>query len=1307
MSAKNQIQSLQFQLEIPSRNHNKNIQDKVVDIFNYSLQPMLDRLLSSFPTAGRDIGFESIELTLEPIDIDSFEKELLEKIEVALKRFFEVEFERLSPLKSISTPPVQHQNSGNTSQLYGFSKTSVIAYFLKHGHYPWWEKELNTTLSQRWRTALRKEEKQFTTQLFILGKKRYVLKRMAHQLSDDVLRSTITTVEPGGAGNIFSFHDQLKEQQQKKPISGGATSKDFSKAIWEFTLTYLFVEMGTAFNQKMFLKSHIKQMAQHYNIEYKMVLKFLNKGLAKLAQHSIKKEQLFSALKELEEEQLFAEKPAKITPPTEDVVQLLKKILKRSSHTQEDRDYITSYLGQLRRNRDKRKLLPRRLNEREFRRLVGFIVPQEKELIDEYLSKAAHAYKAHPVKSSTRSDFIIHLRGLVLNYLLLENTTVFSRKAFLKAQVAGIAKHYTMQEDEVLQFLASGFGGTQASNTDKTGLFSVLRSLMEESGAKTEAAVEPLSLYREESSVILLRPLLSLSSLSAKEHQLLRSVLEAFWKSTPEPAAALPDAMLLKIISHLIPEHRLFIKEYTDQIALLRSKVFPKSSPDAFKNRMWFFIVEALLTTHRSGFSDKVFIEDHLRKLASQFSIEYVAVLFHFIEHTGNLQKSNQHSTLKDHLETLYLEHHVTPAVFKQIAKNTDFSTYIPQVVYFLQFGSYPPGSPHINKSVLEQVFLELLLHYKDKLAEALKAQGASHEENMPLLGLNFFPENTIPVWEEFKKERLTSGAKSAEGTTEKTLTDTQYKNILAFYLKTGALPWWAGEIPMKKVIKHLFAKPEMFSSFIRSQKWTMNTVQRIGSFFNADESTQFLQLVTSEKHSNAGKAINDALNDITNNISSIKLDDAFLLFALQHLNQSLSPEHFIKLYLERFCFENHLDYNACVIKFIPHLKDKKHIDIAAFFEDETVKFDVHSEDHQKQLQEYITEDLSEKQLEKLSEFIKKQDKHTAVKLLSDWAATRKKAFSNAVVHVFLTHLHKKDHEISEFFSEIAQLREISVIRNAYPEFYDEVLQFYINYIGIKKIAAFDFNEFIMRWFAYLERKDKAKAIKLARLLKTHLKKHSPRFSKFILYFSEAPPAKTTKVKDDIPVDTLPDIDKVKDLEEDPADELTDKVLIFNSGLTLLWPFLSHCFKILNYTVGNNFINLAMKERAVYLLHYIATGIYEDVSEEQLVINKILCGFPVTRPLSSTMVPTPQEKELTESMLKAVIERWSKLGKTSIDGLRGSYIIREGYLEELENGYQLQVEKKGYDILLDYLPWKLELIKLPWMIKPLYVAWNQ
>jgi hypothetical protein len=92
-------------------------------------------------------------------------------------------------------------------------------------------------------------------------------------------------------------------------------------------------------------------------------------------------------------------------------------------------------------------------------------------------------------------------------------------------------------------------------------------------------------------------------------------------------------------------------------------------------------------------------------------------------------------------------------------------------------------------------------------------------------------------------------------------------------------------------------------------------------------------------------------------------------------------------------------------------------------------------------------------------------------------------------------------------------------------------------------------------------------------------------------------------------------------------------------------------------------------------------------------------------PIPMTMNISDVEKETSEMMLNGVLQNWNKLKSSSIDALRDGFLMREGYLEEGPDSWQLDVEKKTLDILLNSLPWGYGNIKLSWMKKRLIVTW--
>jgi hypothetical protein len=171
-----------------------------------------------------------------------------------------------------------------------------------------------------------------------------------------------------------------------------------------------------------------------------------------------------------------------------------------------------------------------------------------------------------------------------------------------------------------------------------------------------------------------------------------------------------------------------------------------------------------------------------------------------------------------------------------------------------------------------------------------------------------------------------------------------------------------------------------------------------------------------------------------------------------------------------------------------------------------------------------------------------------------------------------------------------------------------------------------------------------------------------------------------------------------------PAGDAEDTRYVGNAGLVLLWPFLAAFFDRINLVEGGRFASEGARERAVGLLHYVATG-SSDCREQHLDLNKVLCGWPMTRPVQRDLVVSDAELREVRELLEAVIEHWEALGHTSVAGFRSAFLQREGRLRLAEFGWSLLVARLGRDVLLERLPWSIGHVVLPWMQEPLYVEW--
>lgn len=186
-------------------------------------------------------------------------------------------------------------------------------------------------------------------------------------------------------------------------------------------------------------------------------------------------------------------------------------------------------------------------------------------------------------------------------------------------------------------------------------------------------------------------------------------------------------------------------------------------------------------------------------------------------------------------------------------------------------------------------------------------------------------------------------------------------------------------------------------------------------------------------------------------------------------------------------------------------------------------------------------------------------------------------------------------------------------------------------------------------------------------------------------------------------------LEEEKELEKELTQQdneliANDGVFITYAGVCLLSPYLPMFFKALHMVNGSDFINTHLQQKAICLLHFLATG-EEELSEEKLVLAKLLCGWPLQMPLNEKINLTEAEKQEANNLLLSVIEHWQALKSTSPDGLRQSFLQRSGKLSNKEDSFLLQVENQSIDILLEYVPWQFRFIKLPWVKKNIMVEW--
>ncbi len=165
-----------------------------------------------------------------------------------------------------------------------------------------------------------------------------------------------------------------------------------------------------------------------------------------------------------------------------------------------------------------------------------------------------------------------------------------------------------------------------------------------------------------------------------------------------------------------------------------------------------------------------------------------------------------------------------------------------------------------------------------------------------------------------------------------------------------------------------------------------------------------------------------------------------------------------------------------------------------------------------------------------------------------------------------------------------------------------------------------------------------------------------------------------------------------------------DEVYVENAGLVILWPFLASFFGRLGLVEDKAFKDAAARQRAVGLLHYIATG-EAETAEPLLPLNKLLCGMPLEEVFDFGAPMTDAETEACDDLLGAAIHQAPILRDMSLAGFRASFLLRKGQLGARGGNWLLRVEGETHDVVLGRFPWSFDIVRLPWMQAVMQVEW--
>lgn len=165
-------------------------------------------------------------------------------------------------------------------------------------------------------------------------------------------------------------------------------------------------------------------------------------------------------------------------------------------------------------------------------------------------------------------------------------------------------------------------------------------------------------------------------------------------------------------------------------------------------------------------------------------------------------------------------------------------------------------------------------------------------------------------------------------------------------------------------------------------------------------------------------------------------------------------------------------------------------------------------------------------------------------------------------------------------------------------------------------------------------------------------------------------------------------------------------IRVLNAGVVLASPYLQRLWRTLGlFDDQGKFVDLSANSRAGHLLDYLVFG--DGLPKEPVsALSKVICALPLTSEAIPNALISTEEKQVVDSLLTGLIAKWHVLGNTSVDGLRQSFLQRDGLLDFRDYAWHLVVTAEAFDVLLDSLPWSISIFYMPWMKFRMYVEWR-
>ncbi|UTW62257.1 hypothetical protein KFE98_20005 [bacterium SCSIO 12741] len=1353
-----------MELDIPSEELNTSIQDRISRIGQAQLKRAIEQVLDRYSPQGKTWYFNQVQLNLDPLRLDHLEDDLIQQVSRELALFLEKYQEREAlelPLPEVST--------GEEGEFLKPDRLAWLGHYLLTGSLPWGVHELDYNPDEELQNQLNDNKTELLERIRDWGQKEVVRARLAFHFEDRTLRSLVRSLEPSGAESIFALMDESREQHRTQPVVQ-EDSETFNRRLWQFVLHYLLVEKGSHFDRKTFVASQIRQMADFYHLVYAEVLDYLH-GLIRQEDASPAYDSLIHILKELKlEEQKNEASKSNLSRKSlrrlskesirgkedlqgkEDSVTAFQKWIRskglmrqaESSKAEEARLYEAFK----RANKELPKGLTWQVRKRSEIEQGTISSEDWEELLyvgerdwlnwsyTEFESWKASAEVQRRVDKdrTTWQKLFRNMEGLRFLKEWKEMSAQWHQGRPTGRSFWTLWK-YLLQQRELGKRMKISWAARKEEVTASPGENEIRYFLKH---ASLPAAFQALT---EESWVEFVEHLIQ--DQPARFRQLWQSIVHQDQVLHPRAIAWVemqwPKYAPIFRRERESVEMRLWMEAQFRNSDRVRPAHWSIDQLNVWVNLL--LEQDPAVLVGKTENTDRLMAVYQSLEIAVQKKWIFVLLNYYSVDYKFNrnlyfkslvaLQRSFGVSE-KEATET------ERSLVFQWLISNQPADQW---PAFFVQHWR---ATQHIDQQSLAQVlekpewksdplfkWLKQSLGDKvDFVAESLeKKDFLTSQVNQVDVLLHLLITGSLPWW---GKDWSNLSINELLKKTLKNEPTALYNRLLQTDWKPAALSRFveAMEESSNSTLTEPIVRLLLKGHEKRSQDWLVfhevllqmreslmeNGVSsgELNLWFSGDPVLGFWEALLNQSAGKGAMSPASTMRWLHNRLrQNLGWDPESWnrWVRVELLGDKSEVSHRVREYLVR---EWQVESEDGAMELDPALGFGTFE--AFLWEEEDKQWELAWK--KKGMREHRLKWIRQEARKIASETARRKDWNKLARRLANVEALQAYLSSqvSAQESSWLQHWLKWSEE-AESKGEVWGHWKVSR---------QEVTVFLLKWLFRRGSQTFDRFRWMSDFLEWLSLKSKTRPEQIVermqkmvsaqstigeslKPLKVELLKRIAqqewKINQEQLRFQ--PELKPQPLKENSDQSTAEDdLDSEYTDEEEDESPLETASFIRNAGLVLLNPYLPQLFSRLEYLEGDKFKSKKTAYRAVHLLQYIVTG-EEHPVEHHLLLNKYLCGLQAIKPIEDRVQLKKEEKEMADGLLQAIIQQWNALGSTSVDGLRQTFLQREGKIQEVDDFVRLQVETKAFDVLLDRLPWSYHQIKYSWMKRMLFTEWRQ